>query len=57
VRGTPQAGLRVKEAAQLGFTRCILPAANRSRDTAVAGCETCGVETVEDALDALLKAS
>ena len=54
VRGTPQAGLRVKEAAQLGFTRCVVPAASRSRETAAAGCETVGVETVEDALDALL---
>ena len=54
VRGTPQAGLRVREAAQLGFTRCVLPAVNRGRDTADAGCETVGVETVEDALDALL---
>lgn len=57
VRGTPRAGLRVKEAAQLGFTRCVLPAANGGRDTAVDGCETIGVETVEDALDALLAAS
>ena len=57
IRGTPRAGLRVKEAAQLGFTRCVLPAANRGRDTASAGCETIGVETVEDALDALLEAS
>jgi len=54
VRGTPQAGLRVKEAAQLGFTRCVLPAVNRDRDTAAAGCETIGVETVEDVLDVLL---
>ena len=57
VRGSPQAGLRVKEAAQLGFTRCVLPAANRNRDTTIAGCETIGVETVEDALDVLLRAS
>ena len=57
VRGTPQAGRRVREASQLGFTRCVLPAVNRGRDTAAAGCETLGVETVEDALDALLGAS
>ena len=57
VRGTPQAALRVREASQLGFTRCVLPAVNRGRDTADAGCETFGVETVEDALDALLGAS
>ena len=57
VRGTPQAALRVREAAQLGFTRCVLPAVNRGRETADAGCETVGVETVEDALDALLDVS
>ena len=57
VRGTPQAGLRVREAAQLGFTRCVLPAVNRGRDTVDAGCETIGVDTVEDALDVLLAAS
>ena len=57
VRATPQAGLRVREAAQLGFTHCVVPAANSGRDTADAGCETIGVETVEDALDALLAAS
>ena len=57
VRGAPQAGVRIREAAQLGFTRCVLPAANRGRDTAGAGCEAIGVETVEDALDALLAAS
>lgn len=57
VRGTPQAALRVREAAQLGFTRCVLPAVNRGRETADAGCETVGVETVEDALDALLAVS
>ncbi len=57
VRGTPQAALRVREAAQLGFTRCVLPAANQGRETADAGCETVGVESVEDALDALLAVS
>ena len=57
VRGTPQAALRVREAAQLGFARCVLPAVNRGRETADAGCETVGVETVEDALDALLDVS
>ncbi|MCY4632940.1 MAG: DNA repair protein RadA [Acidobacteria bacterium] len=57
VRGTPQAGLRVREAAQLGFTRCVMPEVNRGRETADAGCETVGVESVEDALDALLAVS
>ena len=57
VRGTPQAALRVREAAQLGFARCVLPAVNQGRETADAGCETVGVESVEDALDALLDVS
>ena len=28
VRGTTQAALRIKEASQLGFTRCVMPASN-----------------------------
>lgn len=53
VRGTPQAALRIKEAAQLGFTRCVLPDANRT--DAPPGCELVGVSTVEEALEALIE--
>ena len=54
VRGTTQADLRVKEAAQLGFTRCLLPAANAaSAADAASGCELVGVGSVEEALEAL----
>ena len=56
VRGIPQAALRVREAAQLGFTRIVLPAANvdqGGRDVASA-CELVGVRTVAEALDLLI---
>ena len=53
VRGTPQAGLRVKEASQLGFSRCVLPASAAIVSTD-AGCELVGVSTVEEALEELI---
>ena len=55
VRGTSQAGLRIKEAAQLGFTRCVLPAANRSPADRADDCELVGVGTVEEALEELIE--
>jgi len=55
IRGVAQAALRVREAAQMGFRRCIMPDANIDpadrRDDA---CELVGVRTVGEALDALL---
>jgi len=51
VRGASQAALRVREAAQMGFTRCLLPARNVPTD--VAGIELVGVATLEEALDRL----
>jgi len=56
VRGTTQAGLRVREAAQMGFRRCIMPEANidPADRTASDSCELVGVRTVGEALDALL---
>lgn len=53
VRGTPQATLRIKEAMQLGFTRCVLPNANRA--DVRSGCELVCVSTVEEALGALIE--
>src|SRR5215470_16194894 len=53
VRGIAQAGLRVREAAQMGFARCIMPEANiEQRDNA---CELVGVRTIGEALDAALE--
>jgi DNA repair protein RadA/Sms len=56
VRGITQATLRVREAAQMGFTRCIMPEANIDpSDRAFAKeCELVGVRTVGEALDELL---
>jgi DNA repair protein RadA/Sms len=55
VRGTTQASLRIKEAAQLGFTRCVMPASNDASSITRAGCEAIGVRTVEEALEVVLE--
>ncbi len=49
VRATGQAALRVREAAQMGFTRCLLPA--RNLPVAAADIEVIGVNTLDEALD------
>ena len=64
IRGIPQASLRIREAAQMGFTRVVLPSANvdRAESGAFTGgepgptgaCELVGVRTVGEALDALI---
>jgi DNA repair protein RadA/Sms len=56
VRGITQAALRVREAAQMGFRRCIMPDANIDpADRSLVGdCELVGVRTVGEALDAML---
>jgi DNA repair protein RadA/Sms len=56
VRGITQAALRVREAAQMGFTRCIMPEANIDpADRQLAkDCELVGVRTVGEALDEML---
>jgi len=56
VRGTSQAPLRLKEAAQMGFGRVVLPAGNCSPADAPDGCELVGVRTVAEALDELIAA-
>jgi DNA repair protein RadA/Sms len=57
IRGIPQAALRVREAAQMGFRQCIMPEANidpADRDQLAGACELVGVRTVGEALDVLL---
>src|SRR5947207_11062315 len=57
VRGITQAGLRIREAAQMGFERCIMPHANLDRGDGGQGlgrCALVGVRTVVEALDAML---
>jgi DNA repair protein RadA/Sms len=55
VRGIPQASLRIREASQMGFGRCLMPEANidRSDRGLAAGCELVGIRTVGEGLDEL----
>jgi len=53
VRGITQAARRVREAVQMGFSRCILPRGNLDApDTGADGCELVGVSNLDEALDA-----
>jgi DNA repair protein RadA/Sms len=54
VRGVAQASLRVREAAQMGFSRCIVPQGNCAPEDTPAGCELLPVRNVSEALDALM---
>ena len=54
VRGTTRAALRLREAAQLGFTRCVMPAGNCAAAAGGGGCEQVGVASVAEALEELL---
>jgi DNA repair protein RadA/Sms len=55
VRGAGQAALRIREAAQMGFTRCILPGRNLPRETEGEGIQLVGVENLSEALDRLFE--
>jgi DNA repair protein RadA/Sms len=56
IRGVSQANLRVREATQMGFRRCVMPAANLDPNVrgAFQGCELVAVRTIGEALDAIL---
>ena len=54
VRSATQAGLRVREASQLGFTRCVVPESNARASVESDALELVGVRSLEDALDALI---
>ncbi len=54
VRGATQAAMRVREAQQLGFTRCVVPEGNLSSTDVPAGMKVVGVKNVADALDAVM---
>ena len=54
IRAVSQAALRVREAAQMGFSRCILPFGNCAPSDAPDGVELVGVKTVGEALDQLI---
>ncbi len=55
VRGAGQAALRIREAAQMGFTRCILPGRNLPREPEGEGIELVGVDNLSEALDRLFE--
>jgi DNA repair protein RadA/Sms len=55
VRGVSQSQVRVKEAARLGFKRCVLPKQNQEKMKATKGIELVGVKAVREAMDVLFK--
>jgi DNA repair protein RadA/Sms len=54
VRATAQAALRAREAAQLGFARCVIPDGSLAAADTPNDLEIVGVRTVGEALDALM---
>ena len=54
VRSTTQAALRVREAAQLGYMRVVLPDGNCAPEDVPAGCELIAVKNVTEALEAAI---
>jgi DNA repair protein RadA/Sms len=53
VRAASQAALRIREAAQLGFTRCLVPEGNLALSDTPAGMTVTSVRTVGELLEAL----
>src|SRR6476661_1351759 len=54
VRGISQAELRIREAAKMGFKRCLLPERNLSKLDAIEGMDLVGISEVGEALDVVL---
>ena len=54
VRAVGHVEARLREAAKLGFRRCLLPQANDQAATMVAGIESIGIRTVSEALQMVL---
>jgi DNA repair protein RadA/Sms len=54
IRATSQSSLRVREAAQMGFTRCVVPEGNAAPADSPAGLEIVSVKSVSEALDQLI---
>jgi DNA repair protein RadA/Sms len=55
VRGVSQPEIRVKEAARLGFKRCLLPKQNQQKVKGTKGIELIGIKTVREAMEILFK--
>ncbi|MBI5695496.1 MAG: DNA repair protein RadA, partial [Nitrospirae bacterium] len=54
VRAIGNAEMRVREAAKLGFDRCVMPKSNLKKLPKVKGIELVGVEQVDEALEVIL---
>lgn len=55
VRATGQALLRIREAAQMAFTRCVVPGGNAGGpENASLGCDVVGVTSVTEAIDEII---
>jgi DNA repair protein RadA/Sms len=54
VRGVSQAALRVREAAHMGFTRCVVPDGNCAPEDVPDGIQLVGVKSVGEALEQLI---
>ena len=54
IRAVGHVEARLREAAKLGFRRCLLPQANLQAASTAAGVESIGVRTVSEALQAIL---
>ncbi|HEX6948195.1 MAG TPA: DNA repair protein RadA [Nitrospira sp.] len=54
VRGISQAELRIREAAKMGFKRCLLPERNLAKLEPIDGMELVGINEVGEALDVVL---
>jgi len=55
VRAVGQVEARLREAAKLGFRRCLLPQANAQATSNTVDMELCGVRTVAEALQVILR--
>jgi DNA repair protein RadA/Sms len=54
VRAISQAEMRIREAAKMGFKRCLLPERNLAKLEPVEGIELIGIREVGEALDVVL---
>jgi DNA repair protein RadA/Sms len=55
VRGVSQPEVRAKEAARLGFKRCLLPKQNQEKMRGVKGIELIGIRTIQETIKGLFK--
>jgi DNA repair protein RadA/Sms len=54
VRAISQAEMRIREAAKMGFKRCLMPERNLAKLEPIEGIELIGIREVGEALDVVL---